>query len=243
MVNVEKRALCTFGKHILAFGECTVEFYFGIGEVELTHVVHAFEPLLLLFGNVVVRVVEVAQNLFVAGFQSFVFGFEAIEDVAHTKAHAGCFVAVSRTDALSCRTHLVLALGSFVSAVEHTMGRKNKMGALADVKALRKLVAGSFELVSLSHEKVGRNDAAVADDVYLSLVENARGNGTQHEFLTIEDDGVAGVGAACEASYYVVAGGEEVHHFALAFIAENDAKQGIYFSFSHDRNGNIWFVL
>ncbi len=240
MVDVEERTLGAFGEHVLALGERAVEFNLGVGEVELAHVVHTFEPFLFLFSDVVVGEVEVAEYLLVTGFQRLVLLFETIEDVAYAKTHAGSLVAISRTDALTRGAHFVLALGSFVSAVEHAVGRKDEVSALADVKTLGELVASGFELMSLSHEEVGSNDATITYDVHLTLVEYARGNGTQHEFLTVEDNGVAGVGATGETCYHVVTGGEIVHHLALAFIAENDAEQGIYFSFSHDR---IWKYL
>lgn len=233
MVDVEQRTLCAFSQHVLAFGECTVDFDFGVGEVELTHIVHTLEPLLFFLGDVVVGEVEILQNLFVACLECSVFGFESVEDVTHAQTYTCSLVAIGRANALTRGAHLVLALGGLVGAVEHTMGGENQMGALADVQTLGQLIASCLQLVGFCHEEVGGNHATIADDVHLALVEDAGGNGTEHEFLAIEDDGVAGIGAASKTGYHVVTRGEIVDHFAFAFVAENDTQKGIHFSFSH----------
>ena len=223
----------SLGKHRLSFGEGAVDFCLGVREFEAAHVFHALHPQFFFFRDVVIRIMQVAENLFVTRFERTVFLFKVLFDVADTQAHAGGLVAVSRTDALARGAYLVLALGGLVGAVEHAVGRQNEMGAAADVEARGDVVAGGFEFAGFCHEEVGRDDAAVAYDVRFAFIEDARRNGAQHEFLSVEDNGVAGVGASGKAGDYVVARREEIHDLAFAFVAENNAQQGINFSLCH----------
>ena len=126
-------------------------------------------------------------------------------------------------DALARGAHFVLALGSFVGAVEDAVCGQDQVSAGADVQAAFEVVAGSFQFAGLLHEKVGGDDAAVADDVQLALVEDARGDGAEHKLLAIEDDGVTGIGATGEAGYNVVFGGEDINDLTFSFVAEDDA--------------------
>ena len=201
--------------------------------MELFHVVHALQPFLFLFGDVKVGVVEVFENLEVAVFERLVFLFEVVLDVAHAEADACGLVAISWADAFSRCSHFALAFGRFISAVEHAVGWEDEVGASADVEAFSQGISSSLEFMSFSHEEVGSDDAAVADDVDFLFVEDTRRNGAEHEFLAIEDDGVSGVRAASKTSYHVIVRGEEIHHFSFAFVAEDDAQQGVYFSCCH----------
>ena len=233
MVNIEQGALCAFGQDVLALRECAVEFDFCVGECELAHVLDALEPELLVFRNVEICVAEVAQYLQVAGLQGFVLRQEVVLYVAHAQACAAGFLAVCRADALACGANSCGTLRCLVCAVEHAVRGQYQVGAAADVEPAVQVVACRFKLLGLGHEEVWSDDASVADDVELPLVENARGDAAQDELLAIEDDGVAGVWTACEACHYVVFGCEDVHHLAFAFVSEDDAQQGIHFSFCH----------
>ena len=177
---------------------------------------------------------EVAQDLQMSGFEGFVFGLKIMLDIAHAQPYASRFVAISRADAFARRTHFVFAFGGFVGAVEHTVGGQDEVGAATDVQAVGDGVAGRLQFLRFAHEEVGRNDAAVADDIDFIFVEDAGGNGTKHKLLSIEDDGVSGIGAAGKTRHEVVLGREEIDHLSLALVAEDDAEEGIYFSFCHD---------
>ena len=107
------------------------------------------------------------------------------------------------------------------------------MGTAADVEAGGDVVAGGLEFAGFCHEEVGRDDATVAYDVDFAFIEDARRNGAQHEFLSVEDNCVAGVGTSGKAGDYIVARREEIHDLAFAFVAENNAQQGINFSLCH----------
>ena len=233
MVNVEQRALCAFSQHVFALEQYLVQLHLGVRQVKLAHVVHAFEPHLLLLRNVVVSVVQVAQNLLVARFQGLIFGVEVVQDVAYPQSHAGSLVAVGGANAFARGAHLVLAFGGLIGAVQHTVCGQNEVCPLADVQAFGEFVASGLQFVRLGHEEVGSNHAAVTYDVDFLLVEDARGNAAQHKLLAVEDDGVSRIRAAGKACHHVVAGRKVVHHFTLALVAEYDAQQSIHFSFCH----------
>ena len=233
VVDVEHRALGSFGKHLLALADGLAELYLGVCEGELAHVVDTLHPKLLLGRDVVVGIVEVAQHLFVTCLQRGIFLLEVLEDVAYAQARTAGLLAVGRPDAFARGAHLVLALGGLVGTVEHAVGGQDEVCATADVQPLPEVVAGGFQLAGFLHEEVGRDDAAVANDVELALVEDSAGNAAEHELLSLEDDGVSGVRTACKACNNVVPGCEHVHHLAFSFVAEDDAEQGIYFTFFH----------
>ena len=125
-----------------------------------------------------------------AFLQRVVFREEIALDVAHTQPHACCFVAISRADALAGGAHFVLALRRFVGAVEHAVRGQNEVSAAADVQAVGDGIACGFQFARLGHEQVGRNDATVADQIQFTGIEDARGDRTEHKFLSVEDDGV-----------------------------------------------------
>src|SRR5207244_10952552 len=58
-----------------------------------------------------------------------------------------------------------------------------------------------------------------ADDVAAAGMENARGNGLEHELLAPHHHGVAGIVAALVAHDHVEMRRDHVHHFALALVA------------------------
>ena len=173
MVYVEHGALGSFGEDVLALGKGLVDFYLGVGEVELAHVLYAFHPELLFLGDVVVGVVEVCENLLVTLFECLVFLLEVFEYVAYAQAYAAGFVAVGGADAFACGAYFVFAFGGFVGAVEDAVGGEYEVGAPADVETVFDLIACAFEFTGFGHEEVGGYDAAVADDVELALVEDA----------------------------------------------------------------------
>ena len=101
------------------------------------------------------------------------------------------------------------------------------------MQATVEVVACGFQLLSLCHKKVGRDDAAVANDIQLTLVEDTGGNGAKNEFLAVEDDGMTSVGTAGKTCHDVVFGSEDIDDFSFSFVAEYDAQQGVNFSLFH----------
>ena len=119
------------------------------------------------------------------------------------------------------------------------MGGQDEVGAATDVKPICDAVARGFQFVRLGHEEIRGNDAAVADEIQFAGVEYARGDGAEHKFVPVEDDGVPGIGAAGEARHQIVARSEIIDDLAFAFVAEHDAEQGIYLTFCHGAVGGI----
>ena len=230
MVDVEERTLGSFCQHALALSKGLVDFELGIGKVELAHILHTLEPGAFLVGNVVVGEMKVAQNLLMTCFETLVLLKEIVEDITHTQSHTSSLIRIGRSDSLAGGSHLVLAFGSLIGTVEHTVGGKNKVCTAADVQALRQAVASGLQLVGLLHEEVRCDDAAIAYDVQLILVENTGGNAAEHELFAFKYDGMSGIGATGKTGDHIIARSKIVDDFAFSFVAENDAEQGIDFS-------------
>ena len=176
---------------------------------------------------------EVAKDLFVARFECLIFLLKIFKYVSDAQADACSFVAVGRTNSFAGGSHFVLSLRCFVGSVEHAVRREDEVSASADVESVGQCVACGLQFLCFCHEEVGRNDAAVSDDVHFAFVKDAGGNGAKHELLSFKNDGVTCVGTAGETSHHVVARSEIVNHFSFAFVAEHDAEQGINFSLFH----------
>ena len=86
------------------------------------------------------------------------------------------------------------------------------------------VIACRLQFAGLCHKKIGRNDTASTDNIQFVLVEDARRNAAQHELLSFEENGMAGVRTARKTSHDVVSGREDVHNLSLSLVAENDAK-------------------
>ena len=78
MVDVEHRTLCALGEDILTLGQQAVDFYLCVRERELAHILHAFEPCTFFLCDVIIGIMEVAQDLFVACLQSGILGREVL---------------------------------------------------------------------------------------------------------------------------------------------------------------------
>ena len=239
MVDVEQRTLCAFGQYVFAFREGLVDFDLRVGDGEAAQIVDAFEPCAFFVRDVEVREAHVGEQTQVAFFQRVVFREEIAFDVAHAQTHASRLVTIGGADALTGRAHFVFALRRFVGAVEHAVRGQNEVSAAADMQAVGDGIARGLQFVRLGHEQVGRNDATVADQIQFTGIEDARGDRTEHKFLSVEDDGVAGIGAAGKARHQVVARSEIIDDLAFAFVAEHDAQQGIYLTFCHGAVGGI----
>ena len=137
------------------------------------------------------------------------------------------------TRAASGSSHFVFAFGSFVGTVQHTVCGQDEVCTAADVQAFGELITGVLEFASLGHEQVGCDDASVTYDVDFSFIEDARRDRAEHKFLSLEDDGMSGVGTSGKACHNVISRCEIIDHLSFAFIAKDDAQQSVYFSFCH----------
>ena len=93
-----------------------------------------------------------------------------------------------------------------------------------DVRAVRDADARSVDAallhgVHLFERDFGIEDDAVADDVRLAVVKDARGQEAQLEFLALDADGVSGIAAALIAHDRIGLLGEVVDDLSLALIA------------------------
>ena len=162
-------------------------------------------------------------------FGSCVFSLEIGQDVAHTQTVAAHLVGICGANALARRADFGLALGGFIGLVQQTVSRQDEVCFLRDEETLREVVAALSQFLSLFHEEQWVEHHAVADDVQLAALENARWDAAQHVFLTVELQRVAGVRTALKACHNVVARGQYIDHLAFALVAPLEAEEYIYF--------------
>ena len=113
------------------------------------------------------------------------------------------------------------------------MGGHNQVGLLRDVQTLLQLVTTGLQCLGLFHEQVGSQHHAIADDVYLTALEDTGRNRTQHILLTFELQGVACIGTALKTSYHIILWGQHVNHLSFTFVAPLQTQQDVNFSLIH----------
>ena len=75
----------------------------------------------------------------------------------------------------------------------------------------------------------GVDHDTVADHVHGILAEDAGRDGMKHEALAVEDQRVAGVGAALEAGDHLVVRGQYIYYLAFALVAPLEPEHDIDF--------------
>lgn len=217
-IDVEHRALCTLAEDGLAFVQEAVDFVFAVHQLELLQVFDAFEPGLFGLSQVVFEV-QALEYLLVAGFGGGILLVEVVQQVAHAQTVATHLVGIGRTDALACRPHFGIALGSLISGVEQTVGRHDEMSLLRNVKALLQVVTRGFERFGLSLEEGRVEHHAVTDDIHLVALKNSRRNRAEYILLAFELQRMAGIRATLKTGHHVIARRQYVDDFAFAFVA------------------------
>ena len=228
-IHVEQRALCTFGQDRLVLREAVVDEIFAVDDVEAAEVLHRLEPLLLQFGDVIL-VTEAFQNLLVArlgrSVDAFEIGTQQIPDAHAVAAH---LVGIGGTDALARRADLGATLRRLVRSVEHAVGGQDQVGFLRDAKLFGQIVAAGSQRFGLLAEEDGVDHHAVADDVGLAALENARRNRAEHVFLAVEFQRVTGIGTALETGHHLVTGRQHVHDLPFALVTPLQAEDNVNF--------------
>ncbi len=145
------------------------------------------------------------------------------QDVADAQAGAADFILVGGADAFEGAADFSVAAGFLVDAVEGAVAGQDELGFLGDIEVSRPVHSPIGQLLQLLTEHDGVEDDAVADYINNVGVKDAAWHLVQHVLEAVEGEGVAGVGAALEAGYYVVGGGEDIDDFAFAFVAPLEA--------------------
>ena len=158
---------------------------------------------------------------------------EVLQDITHAQTVTRHFVGICRTDALTRSAYLVLTFLGLVGSVQHAVCRHDEMCLLRDVQTRLQLVAALLQCFCLVHEEVGSQHHAIADDVHLTALEDARGDRAQHVLLAFELQRVTGVGTTLEASHYVILRGQHVDHLTFSFVAPLESQQNVNLSFVH----------
>ncbi len=235
-IDVEQRALGTFGQHAAVLGQRVVDLVLAVDQTELLEVFGRLEPAGLQFGEVA-RIVEAPQDGFVARLRTVVDRAEiGVQQVAHADARAADLVGVGRTDALARGADLRAALRRLVGRVEGAVGRQDQVGLFRDAELRTQVVAAGREPLGLLAEEHGVEHHAVADDIGFAALENARRNRAEDIFFTVELQSMTGVRPSLETSYDLIRGGQHIDHLAFAFVAPLQAENDVYFFHFRLRN-------
>ena len=158
---------------------------------------------------------------------------EVVEDIAYAQTIAGNLIGIGGTNALAGGTYLVLALLGLVGGIEQTVGGHDEMGLLGDMQALLQFMATGLERLGFLHEQVGSQYNTITDDIYLTTLEDARGDGAKHILLTLELQRMTGIGTALKTSHHIILRGEHINYLTFSFVAPLQTQQDIYFSLIH----------
>ena len=168
-----------------------------------------------------------------AGLVGSILLFEVVEDVTYAQTVAAHLVSIGRANALTGGAYLVLALLCLVGSVEYAVGGHDEMCLLRNVQALTQLMAAGLQCLCLLHEEVGGEHDAIADNVYLATLEDARGDGAKNILLTFKLQGVSSIGTALETGYHIILRGQHVDHLTFSFVAPLESQQDINFTLIH----------
>ena len=157
-----------------------------------------------------------------------------IEDITYAQTVTADLISVGRTDALASSTHLVLALLRFIGSVEHTVSRHDEMRLLGDMQTGMQVVTTGLKCLGLVHEEIRSEHYAIADNVHLATLEDARGDRAQHILLAFKLQRMTCIRASLETGNHIVLRGQHIDHLTFSFVAPLQAQQDINFSFVHN---------
>ena len=95
------------------------------------------------------------------------------------------------------------------------------------------VVSALLKILGLLHEEVGSEHYAIADDVNLTSLENARRDAAEYILLALKLESVACIRTALETCDHIILRGEDINNLALTFVAPLQSEQDVNFSFVH----------
>ena len=147
-----------------------------------------------------------------------------VNEIADANAAASDLVLVGWADAARRRANLALAASRFAQHVQLAVIRKNQVGLVADEQPVADVDPESRQLFDLGKERLRVDHHPVADDAHDALVEDARRDEVQDEFLAVHVDRVPGVVSALIASDDRESRGHEIDDLAFPFVTPLRAK-------------------
>jgi hypothetical protein len=219
VVEVEQRPLRSFEQHEPALAQRAVDEQRGVGDVrsqplrellvarrqllelERLCAVDAFEPDVLLGER---DLDLLAQDL-------------RVEQVLDADSEPRRLVGIGRADSSFRRPDLQLPEPPLAALVDGDVPRHDQVRLARDAHAVGRDSA-RLELVELSHEDLGVDHAARAEDALLA-VQDPGGHVVELVLLAARDDRVARIRAALVAADEVRVLGEQVDDLALALVA------------------------
>ena len=95
------------------------------------------------------------------------------------------------------------------------------------------VVSALLKILGLLHEEVRGEHYAIADDVNLTSLENARRDAAEYILLAFKLKCVACIRTALKTCDHIILRGEDVNNLALTFVAPLQSEQDVNFSFVH----------
>ena len=220
-VDVEHGTLCALEQDGFAGLDGVVEHGDGVGDVRAEYICccHDGTERHLRVGSGPAKTHQFLVGGLNAGFEHSLQA-HGVGKVNHADANSTGFVGIGGADTLASGADFLVAEGFLLGAVDVLVYGQYNVGAIGDEEVSRG-DGDTFlsQVLDFLHEGSGVNNDAVADDVYLTLPQDAGGDEVQNIFLPFGDNGVAGVAATLAASHNVCGFCQEVDDLAFAFIS------------------------
>ena len=215
-----------------------------VNELELLQVFNTVKPMLLsLLESGKVSPTKSLENSQMTLLMLLVLLLKVIKNITNTQTIAAYLVSISRANALSCSTDLVLTLCCLNSAVEQTVGWKDKMSFLGNVQTLSKRMTTLSQVLCFLHEEIRSQDDAITDNIQLTTLEDTRRNTAQNILLTFKLKCMTCIRTALKACYYIIAWCKNVYNLTFTFIAPLQTEQDINFTCIHFLNVILFLFL
>jgi len=117
---------------------------FAVYQIELLEVFDAFHPSLFHFRKIIL-IVQTLQNLFMTSFGGSIFLIKIIENITYTDSVTAYLICISRTDSLSGSTHFRIPFGGFVSSIQNTVCRQDKMCFFRNMQPVFQVMPRCFQ--------------------------------------------------------------------------------------------------
>ena len=139
--------------------------------------------------------------------------------IEHAHAPARDLVLVRGTDAAPRGADLALAAQPFAGEIDGFVIGHDHVRLFADAQLfVVDEMPSRLERLNFLDENLRIDDHAIADHAKFVRVQGARGHQVQDGFITVDDEGVAGVIATLKAHDDIGFIGKEIDNFSFTFI-------------------------
>ena len=160
------------------------------------------------------------------------------EHVSYPEPVPSGLVHVGRAYALEGGAYLGFALRGLAGGVQHPVGGEDELGPLRNLELAGDGPCLGLDCADFIYEDDRIHHDPVAYDVHGVFPEDSGRHRVEHESVSVELEGMAGVRPSLEACYYLVVGSEHVHDLTFALVAPLEPEH--YIKFLHLIE---WYVI